>query len=203
MNKIVSKRLTAYLLDIFLIYLLISLIVSIKFINPYYDKFETFYEEYTNIVEQYSKKEITLEEMNELTKDSLYKISKYSISTNIVSVLVIIGYFGLFQKYNNGQTLGKKVTKIKVVDKNEQNPKLGYYLIRLLFIYYIFIGSIIPFIINSILLCLLNTNIYILLSSIITYIFLGIGIIDLVMICIRKDKCGIHELISKTKVVNE
>ena len=38
---------------------------------------------------------------------------KYSVSYNIVIIIGLFAYFGLFQKYNNGQTIGKKIMKIK------------------------------------------------------------------------------------------
>ena len=39
-------------------------------------------------------------------------------------------------------------------------------------------------------------------SYIISYSYLAFAIISLVMMCNRKDKRGLHELISKTKVIN-
>ena len=57
--SILSKRISAYLIDILFLFVLISLITEIKFINPYYDKYIETYESYNEILEQYSNEEIT------------------------------------------------------------------------------------------------------------------------------------------------
>ena len=38
--SISSKRICAYLLDILLVYLFLTLLVNIKFINPYYEEYD-------------------------------------------------------------------------------------------------------------------------------------------------------------------
>lgn len=199
----ISKRLLAYLLDILFVYLLISLISSIKYINPTYEKFESSYEKYSEVLEKYYDEEITAEEMNELNKDNLYTVTKYSVSTNIVIVLVIFGYFVLFQKYNNGQTLGKKIMKIKVISVNDKKPTIKDFIFRTLPMYYIYIGSVIPIILNSIFVFLVNSTSYMYINTISIYFFLIIAIITFVMIYVRKDNRGLHDLIAHTKVVYE
>jgi len=199
----ISKRVIAYLLDILLIYILISAIVSIRFINPTYDKYVEAYEKYAEVLEDYTKGNITDKEYTELNMDNIINVTKYSISSNVVIILVIIGYFCLFQKFNNGQTLGKKIMKIKVVGVDNKNVNIGRYLLRILPMHYIFIGSILPILINSIFIFVLKKNAYIMLNSITIYIIFFISIISFVMMNIRKDKRGIQDLITNTKVVEE
>lgn len=198
-----SKRIIAYLLDILLVYLLISLISGIRFINPTYDKYVKVYNEYEDVFERYVNKEISIEEVNELNNDSIYKLTKYSVSTSVVIIVVIFGYFVLFQKYNNGQTLGKKIMKIKVVDANDNNISIIKYILRTIPMYYIFIGSIIPIIINQVVVFLVSSNTYLTVYSIPINIFLFINIISFVMIIKREDSRGLHDLLANTKVINE
>ena len=202
-NVKLSKRLGAYLLDIFLVYLLITLISSIRFINPNYDKYIESYDKYSKVVEKYYKGEISSNELISLNQDNLYKVSKYSVSYNIVMIVVIIGYFGFFQKYNKGQTLGKKIMKIKVVSTEDKEASLGAYLLRILPMYYVLVGNILSILINSILVYFLNSKTFIYANSIVIYLFLAIGIISFVMMNIRKDKRGLQDIIAKTKVVAE
>lgn len=190
--SISSKRAIAYLLDIFFIYVLLSLITSIKFINPTYDKYEEAYSNYSKVIEKYSNEEITIEELQEQNKDNYYNLVKYSISNVVAIELIIFLYFGVFQKYNNGQTLGKRIMKLKVASDNNQEVSLGRYFLRILPMYFIFIGGSIPMIINLVLVFILNSNNYSMISSIVTYIFLGIAILDLSM--------NLHNKISHTKV---
>lgn len=205
MNNIakISKRFSAYLLDIILIYVLISLIISIRFINPHYEKYVTAYEKYNKVINKYYDGKIDATEMVNLNKDNLYYVTKYSVSSNIVVIVVLIGYFVLFQKYNNGQTLGKKIMRIKVTSIDKEIVSIGRYFLRILPMYYIFIGNIIAVLLNTIAVYLLKSNEYLYVNSIITYLFLSIGIITLVMTNINKDKQGLHDKIAKTIVVDD
>jgi len=197
-----SKRISAYLIDIFFIFILIGLISEIRFINPQYDEYTKAYENYNQIVEDYTNELITAEEFNDLYNENYYHVSKYSLSYNIVIIVVIILYFGVFQKYNNGQTIGKKLMKIRVVG-NEESVGLMKYILRTLPIYFVYIGGILPVIINSVLVFILNENNYINISMIVSYIFLMISIISFVMIRFRQDRRGLHDLLANTKVIYE
>jgi len=200
--NLTSKRISAYLIDILFIVFVISLISQIRFINPSYDEYVESYSNYNELLEQYQKKEIDEEEFNKLYNENYYLVSKNGISYNIVIIVVIILYFGVFQKFNNGQTLGKKFMRIRVVD-NLTNDNLGIfkYLIRILPIYFIYVGGILPLIINTILLFVLNSHNYVQISTIISYIFLGISISTFVMLAVRKDGRGLHDLLTNSKVI--
>lgn len=193
--SITFKRVSAYLLDIFFIYLLLSLITNIRFINPSFEKYTESLEKYNEILNKYYNKEINLKEMQEQNKDNYYNISKYSISTSISIIVVVTLYFGLFQKYNNGQTLGKKITKLKVVYQNNRNSLWKCFL-RILPMYYFAIGNIILLILNIIMVNVLNSSQYYNYSNIATNTFIFIGILDFLMMIIRKDKKCLHDLIS-------
>ena len=112
-------------------------------------------------------------------------------------------YFGLFQKYNSGQTIGKKIMKIKVVDKDGKDPSLGKYFLRILPMYYISIGSVIPFALSSILVFVINSLVFSVIYSVLVYAFVILGIISFVMVYVRRDNRGLHDIISGTKVISE
>ena len=50
--------------------------------------------------------------------DNSYQLSKETGLTNIVTIVVYVLYFIVYQMYMNGQTIGKRIMKIRVV-KNE------------------------------------------------------------------------------------
>ena len=133
----VSKRISAYLMDILLIFIMISLIIEIKFINPNYDEYVDSYEKYNDVIDDYNNELITEEELVKLNTENYYAISKYSVSYNIVIVVGLILYFVVFQKFTGGQTLGKKLMKIKVVNNNNEKPTLFKLFLRCLPVYYI------------------------------------------------------------------
>ena len=62
----ISKRIIAYLLDILLVFFVASLVTSIRFINPYYDKYTETYEKYSDVLDKYYKGDINENEMIEL-----------------------------------------------------------------------------------------------------------------------------------------
>ena len=157
-NNINGKRITAYLIDVLIVYVIISLIISIRVLNPTYDKYVEQTAKYNETLEKYYDGDIKAEEFLKQSQDSYYYLNRYSVSYNVIIILALVGYYVFFQKYNNGQTIGKKLMKIKVVLKDTQeNAKLSSYLIRLLGSYYLTIGSIIPLFINSILVFLIFT----------------------------------------------
>ena len=199
----VRKRFSAYLLDIILLYLLTSLIISIRFINPNYDKYIETYEQYNEVLKKYYEKEITSDELVDLNKDNLYYLTKYSISSNIVVIIVIIGYFVFFQKYNHGQTLGKKIMKIKVVGNDNKELSIWKLFIRTIPTYYIFVGNALAVLLNTLVVLFIDKDNFIYVNSVITYLFLGIGIVSLVMIYINKNKQGLHDKLAQSIVVME
>lgn len=199
--SVISKRISAYLIDILFIFIVIGLISEIKFINPYYDKYIEAYEKYNEILEDYTNEKISDKEFNNYYNKNYYLVSKYSVSYNVVIIAAILLYFGLFQKYNNGQTLGKKLMKIRVINNNGVNKvSLIRFIVRTLSIYYIYIGGIIPLIINSILVYIINENSFMNITTIISYLFLLVSIISFIFICIKKDERGIHDILANTKV---
>jgi len=202
-KKIFFKRISAYLIDIMFVFLIISLINEIRFINPNYDKYIESYNAYLETVEDYTNEKITDEEYLELYKDSYYLINKYSISYNIVIVLVIVLYFGVFQRFTNGQTIGKKLMKIRVVSRSDKNLGITNYLLRIIPMYFIYIGGILPIIINSILIFVVNKSTYMNVSMIISYINLFVFVFSVILIFVKKDGYGLHEIISNTRIEEE
>ena len=125
MNNVkITSRIMAYLLDIVLVFFFVQLITSIRFINPQYDKYIETADKYNKVYNSYLEKEINEIEFIEQNKENHYYLSKYSVSYNIVLVIVLIAYYGLFQKFNNGQTLGKKIMKIRVVGLENHNSSV-------------------------------------------------------------------------------
>ncbi len=197
------KRLCAYLVDLLLVTFVITLTVNIRFLNPVYDKYITAYNKYSDINMQYIENEINEKEFIAKANDAYYNVTKYGISNNIIGSIIILLYFGVFQKYNKGQTIGKKLMKIKIVTNENNNPKLLTLLLRYTILYLPQLGSVVIAIVNSILVLLLSKNYYFMISNIISTIFIVFSIISYSMIILKKNHQGLHDIIFKTKVINE
>jgi uncharacterized RDD family membrane protein YckC len=197
------KRIVAYLLDVMLVFSIISMVASIRIINPTFDKYEVKYQEYTEVLEKAYKEEIPTEKAIKENEKNIYYLNKYSVSTSIITEIALIGYFVFFQKATDGQTLGKKIMKIKVVSASKKKLGFSNYFLRLLPFYYVLIGNTVGIFLNIIAVVTLKLRIYSIVNSIIIYTFLLIAIASFVMICYRNDKRGLHDLIAKTKVIEE
>jgi len=185
-----SKRLLAYTLDITIlgiVLLLVNIIVpkDNKDLNV---KLDTLNESYLN-------EEIGFNEyLNNYSKIS-YNLDKQNIIYTVVNIVFVIAYFIILPYFLNGQTLGKKVFKIKITKENKLTITsliirnliingLGYMLLSLLLIY------------------ILKPYIYFITTTILSLIQLTLMIIILIGLFKNNDKLILHDRLSDTKVIN-
>ena len=121
---LILKRVMAYLMDFLFITILVSLIVNIKFINPYLDNYRKTYDEYNELITDVNEDKLNVESSEYKTKivELTYDLNKHRVISASISSILFLGYFGVLQNFLNGQTLGKKIMKIKVASAN--NKKL-------------------------------------------------------------------------------
>ena len=191
MNATFIQRFCAYIIDIFIAFILLSLITF----NINNDKLSDLNAEITNYLVEYDATDV--EDVEKLT-DLQYQYEKESFVINIISIVIIFGYFVCFQYFNKGQTIGKKLMKIKIVGNNNKNISFWQILVRSLFIHQILINAI-----NLILIMLCSQNTYIQLYSILTLLQSMFIIITMLFVLYRKDKRGLHDLIANSCVISE
>lgn len=194
MNATFFERIGAYLIDMLLIGFLASLICMAL---P--NTSEELTKEIEELSEKITKNEITEEEYFKEYTQLIYKEQKSNVLQTTVNVILTIGYFVVFQYMNKGQTIGKKLLKIKIVDIDKETPPtIIKGLIRSLFTL-----SIISAILNIIFIYTLNTSSYIVGYLAISMIELIFMFITVVFIVYRKDRRGLHDIMANTKVVRE
>ena len=191
------KRLLAYIIDILIVGFIASAISSIEVINPYYDNYIEAYEKYSkemdslnedNVFDKIKSEEFVLDYQNVL---------KYGVYSSVICITCYILYFGGFQKWNKNQTVGKKLMRLKVVNKNNKDDvKVWQYLIRTLIVYNLFFSGL-----NVCLALCFNTKLFFTLSLIVSIIGYVITYFGYGMILFRKDGKGLHDLISGTEVM--
>lgn len=187
------KRLGAFIIDTILLSIIFSL-VTISFTNNTND----INNELNKLLEQYENSEITIEEYNDKVIDLNYELQKDSFISNIVNVVLYVGYFVVFGYLNRGQTLGKKIVKIKVVNKDKDKPSILNMIIRSLFIY-----GICTLLFSIIFVNILEAVIFTTGYMIITYIEAIFMIIAFFMVLYKKDGRGLHDLMAGTCVIEE
>ena len=188
------ERLGAYLLDA-LIISFIFYIICLGFGN-YTDNSKKIMEELDN---KLVNGLITTEEYIEQYKDVLYDYQKANVLQSGISVALTIAYYVVFQYMNKGQTLGKKILKIKVVDKDTKEP------ISILkgFLRSFIILSILSGTLSILFLYILNRNNYFIGYSVILFLEGIFTLTSIILVLYRKDGRGLHDMMAKTIVVKE
>lgn len=190
-----NKRFFAYIIDIFIVLVIANLITM--FI-PISEKTQDYYKELQTTQKKMYDKEIDVKEYTDIVLEDNYNISKGTVLISLTSIIIYILYFVVYQVYNNGQTVGKKLMKIKVKSITDESLSINTMLFRALIIY-----GIAANIINLILILLLKKALYLSISNTISIIQSLIVIISVFMILFSKQKRGIHDIITKTEVVNK
>ncbi len=209
MNKYVYRRISAFLIDIFLVTFISTIFSSISYVNPFIGNYKVAYDEYREIYKSESESVLTnptiknvVDYSNKMSKQ-IYKIDYSMLFNNIYYLVFSFLYFVLFAYFTNGQTLGKKLFKLKVVRQDGEKVKLSNLMLRtFLSGSSIFMGVNIIVIIQLLLLMIPQNQVYfyaILFSSMISYV---IEIIGLVLL-FSKEHRSLDDIIGSTKVIDE
>lgn len=187
------KRIIAFVIDIVIVSLVVSLINLLP-LDPYKDKYKDTYEKYNEVVKKSS------EDGSHDYKDEIielnYEVYKYRTYSSMFSATALILYFGVLPLVMNGQTLGKKIMKLRVVSNNEKKLNFWKYLIRIV-------------ILNNIWLSLINVGAVYVVSGVkfyyVTYVISMLSsliyMLNLIMVMFRKDNRGLHDMVAGTKVI--
>ncbi len=188
------KRIIAYIFDIFLVSIISSLAFSLFTSSEKLNEYEDLYNESAEVLFNVGSGEVSEDTLIDLT----YRMQLATKSSQIINIGLLIIYFGVFGYLKKGQTLGKKIMKIKVApvgNKKELNPSL--YMLRS-----VLVTNLIPKLIAliALLVCSKNTwyeitNITSNISSLLLFIMVGFMIF-------RDDERGLHDLICQTKVIS-
>lgn len=186
------RRLCAYVID----YLLVVLVVSV-IAMPFTDtkKTEKLEKESTEIIEKYQKGEITPDEYLQRYSNVYYNLSRNTGIVTFITIIVYILYYVVFQLYNKGQTIGKKLMKIKVISIDGE-LSMNQMIFRSLIVNMLLLN-----IINFALITFAPKDIYTGVSatlSMIQYIIMFISII----LATTKEGRTIHDRIVHTRVVS-
>lgn len=207
----ILRRIMAYFIDIILVVMVSTLITSNKYIDINYSKYQKVYNEYKTCYDEYESllKDSKEEKLDEKESDKLdkyeeklnnysYRLSKLSFVPRFMGIILSLFYFVVLQFYFNGQTLGKKIMKLRVVSNDNKNINIFSFLIRSLIVNEIFISSL-----NLICILFLSKNVYFTYSKVIYFVTYFIEILIVFTIIFSKDNRGIHDILANTKVIDE
>lgn len=188
-------RMISFLIDTVILSLILGLLT---FWVPESKAHKDAVESQNNLLIEYSENKIDFDTFIDKNIENQYVIDKESILVTLVSCILSIGYFGTFAYYNDGQTLGKKLLKIKVTSNNGKEVKHSTYILRSLIL-----SGVLFSLISCVLLLFIESNQYLYTVYLVSLVSSLVTIISCLMIAFRKDKRTIHDLICNTKVVEE
>ena len=188
-----SQRVLAFLIDLLLLSIICSLITMFVPVN---DTATKLYDEQNRVLEGYVDGSVSMEEYVNQMVDLGYDISRQTVIVSIVTIVISLLYYVVYPCYNNGQTFGKKLMKIKIKKTNDTELSMNDLLIRSMIN-----NSILVNIINVILVLFLSKNLYLSTSSLVSFIQYLVLIISLIMIAFTNNAQGLHDKVCKTEVV--
>lgn len=170
------------------------------------DDFPTYYDLFKDVVidEELTDdfKDNILIKINEqyvkTATDMSYEINKMSLNETIICLVVYLIYFGVVPFITKGQTLAKKILRLKVVDNKDETKDipLWKYLIRAFLI-----CELAFVIINTILIYTVSKNAFISANYWVRYIQQIYEIAFLICFVLREDQRSIHDLLLNTTVI--
>ena len=188
-----SQRIFAFLIDLVLLSMITSLITIFVPVN---DTTTKLYAEQDRVLEGYVDGSVSMEEYVNQMIDLGYDISRQTVIISIVAVVISLLYYVVYPCYNNGQTFGKKLMKIKIKKTNDKELSMNDLLIRSMIN-----NSILVNIVTIALVLFLSKDLYLSTSSLLSSIQYLVLIISLIMIAFTKNAQGLHDKVAKTEVV--
>lgn len=188
-------------------------------INKYFEDKELTLDEYNNLINEYTSYKDTLDEYyidgelsdknydklnkeiddnyNNTYKELYYKIEKNSVMYFIIYLVAVIAYFIGFNKYTKGQTLGKKLMRLKIVNSNDENKDVPVwkFIVRSIILY-----QPIYYIVKLIGISFMGINMYYDITNIVYNVQGYLEMLIIAMVMIRLDGRGPQDLLARTRV---
>ena len=186
------ERFGAIIIDILLISLVANMLSGI-FINEKDTK--KLSDQEIQLLNDYNDDVIDMKTFTDEAMSINYQSSKILIPYSIIYLFLSIGYFVICQK-QTGQTLGKKLLKIKV-KSTEGKLTMNQMVVRGLIIDGIFFNML-----DLAIILFLSKALYLNAYSSVVFARYGLYIVIAIMVMFRKDKRGLHDLVCHTEVVH-
>lgn len=194
LKALFSQRFVAFMIDLILVSFITSLVTAIIPTNSSIDK---LYDQQVKTVENYTNQKITMQEYVNQLVDINYDIAKQTGIITLVSIAISLLYYVLYVYKNDGQSIGKKMMKIKI-KKKDKDKELT--MNDLLFRTMILQGTLVS-IIGFCTILFLDKDTYLATNSLLNLIQYSILIISFFLVAFTKERQGLHDMVAKTEVV--
>lgn len=188
------QRLVAFILDAILVSTLASLISS-PFIDE--EKVTKLEKQSMQIIEKYREEEAPTQEFITEYFQVYYQMGRASGMTTLVTIFIGVLYYVVYQTRMNGQTIGKKLMKIRIVSDTE-----GLSYNQMIFRSFLS-NSILVNIILFVFMLFSEKEMFFYADVIFEGLQYVIILISILMIMNSKDGCALHDRVAHTKVLRE
>lgn len=189
---IVRKRIFAFLIDMFIV----SFIVSLIFIGKDTRVYDKRNREMMKVINDFSSEKITTEEYLNKYSEIIYLNSQDNFNENLVYLIVSLGYFLIFQYLNGGASIGKSLMKIRIVNRDKKEVKFWQLLVRVGLV-----NEVFPMILMLIIVKIISGFNFMISYGVVGFLENLILIACVVSLLIRKDGNAIHDILSGSKVI--
>ncbi len=179
--------------------------LSVSPLNPKHEETTELQAELTEIADDYTDKvtdadgedeqKELLAEFTDIASDYTKRIVQNSLAETIISITCVILYFAVFAYFMEGQTIGKRLVKIRTVNKDGTRSSFARLLVRSIFLFELpfkILPIILVYTCDVLTFYSINLAVYYL-----TYVY---EFILIALMLGREDKRGLHDLIAGTKV---
>ncbi len=199
------KRVLAYIFDIFAISIIVGAL-AVSPMNPNSDAMTEMQNEYVEKIKEFEVYDedsdsdkaasIDVDGFIEYYKDYMYEYNRLSVYEEVITLVCIILYYVVFAYFFDGQTVGKRIMRIKVVKKDSTRADIASLIIRAVILFRI------PFsVLAQVLVFFINQESFVRLYAFLNVITFALNVAIIAMIIVREDKRGLHDILAKTKVI--
>lgn len=189
-NHIFRKRALAYIIDFIILGIFVS--ITLLFTNVDTSSVES---EMSNLAEMLLSKNINISTYLKNYGKLFYKYDIIQFITNLLNFLYIIILYIIVPGFTEGQTIGKKIMKIRVVNEDDTCVSIINLINRALLVD--FLGYLL---ITLIIINFISGFPYFIIATILGILQFLLVIISGFMILYNKKQKGIHDILTKTKI---
>ena len=190
------RRAGAYLIDLFIISAIVTLLSYLPILNPNRVQYSEKYNELVIVQEKLTNNDISMDEYKGAYIPIAYELYRLNWNSVVIDMVCVLLYFGVLQFIMKGQTIGKKLLQDRVVNKDGSDISLVSSIIRC-----VILSNLIITIALQLIVTFMNENNYFnyynnvnLIGSVLLYI-------TLFMVLVRQDGRGLHDFVAGTKVI--
>lgn len=188
-----GKRILAYLIDIILVFIIVILL---EVLLPKNNNIEILNRELNETTDQFFGKQIDFSVYFNQTALIFRDLDKARIMYSVINGVLIFIYFIFIPYFFDGKTIGKKILKIKTI-RNDQE----YLSLKNLVIKNMIDTGLMYMLFSLMLIYILPGTSYFTFTLFLSIFQIGLIITSFIMIIKRKDKRGLNDILSGTKVI--